>query len=93
VSIEVDGRPAAVGRAGDQPLVTDADCDGDDDLLVFRPGTGEVFDFELDGLTTGQRAGRLVHRDPDTIELLAAAPCGSPAARRRDGTSTPVVTP
>ncbi len=97
-TVEMDGRRGAVGRTGDVAVVSDLDCDGADDLLVLRPSTGEIFDFERsdsehsdDG--AGGRQGRLVHRDRSTVSVEPTAPCGPAIARRSDGTSTAIVSP
>lgn len=43
--LEVDGRRYRVGRAGDEVLVGDWDCDGTATPALLRPATGEVFVF------------------------------------------------
>ena len=90
---ELDGRQFPVGRPGDRLIQSDTDCDGRTNVLLLRPATGEIFDFDVSGPRSDRVTGRLVLRDPHATDLLPAAPCGPPTARRLDGSSIPIVIP
>lgn len=82
-----------VGRPGDEHVVVDLDCDGDDELLLLRPSTGEL--FVAPRVPDGGRPVRTVPVGhlPGATTLTtstAADGCALPLAAMPDGSTVPV---
>lgn len=99
--LELAGRMVRLGSQGDLVTLADIRCDGTTRPFLFRPDTGEVFDFPgWNPGTSGAAddptvaiAGRLIARDRTFRGLRAGPACGPPIADRDDGSSTPVLPP
>lgn len=82
-----------VGRPGDAHVVVDLDCDGDEELLLLRPSTGEL--FVAPRVPDDVRPVRTVPAGhlPGATTLTtstAADGCASPLATMPDGSTVPV---
>ena len=103
-SVRVEGRrgprsatvPAGqlrVGAPGDQSVVVDLDCDGDDEVVLLRPSTGELFVApRLPHDEHNVRAVPAGHLDGATglTTTTASDGCALPLATMPDGTTEPV---
>ena len=74
------GRRLQVGEAGDQLLLGDWDCDGVDTPALYRPSTGEVFEFARwvsgDGALTSSETRQTGVRDgTPTVVAPTGAGC------------------
>ncbi|MGI8685745.1 MAG: serine/threonine-protein kinase [Acidimicrobiales bacterium] len=75
---EVEGRRYELGRPGDHLLVGDWDCDGTRTPALYRPSTGEVFQFDGwadDGLTLAATDGGRVPADGRPVVRPRAGGC------------------
>jgi hypothetical protein len=82
-----------VGLPGDEHVVVDLDCDGDDELLLLRPTTGEL--FVAPRVPDGAHAVRTVPIGnlPGAASLTTrttADGCATPIATLSDGSAVPV---
>ena len=82
-----------VGLPGDEHVVVDLDCDGDDELLVLRPATGDL--FVAPRVPDGAHAVRTVPIGnlPGAAALTTrttADGCATPLATMSDGSAVPV---
>lgn len=82
-----------VGLPGDEHVVVDLDCDGDDELLLLRPSTGEL--FVAPRVPDDGRAVRTVPAGhlPGATSLTtstSADGCATPLAAMPDGSTVPV---
>jgi len=84
---------ARVGLPGDEHVVVDVDCDGDDEVLVLRPSTGEL--FVAPRVPDEGHAVRTVPAGhlPGATSLTTSTPadgCATPLATMSDGSTAPV---
>lgn len=67
--IEAGGAVYEVGRAGDQVVIGDWDCDGEPGAALLRPDTGEIFVFDLLATPDHAVTGRALAQLPDAASL------------------------
>jgi hypothetical protein len=87
-TIRVGGAVFEVGHEGDIVVTGDWDCDGTPGAALLRPGTGEVFAFDVLATPGAPVAGRLVTTLPDARSLETIdqpGGCTTLLARHADG--------
>lgn len=91
----VDGRVYRAGQPGDVLAVHDANCTGRPQVLLLRPGTGEVFRFDR-----WPEADRPVHArlhlvapGAEQFDTVRSDGCVSARLVHRDGSTSEVPTP
>jgi hypothetical protein len=93
--LRVDGRVYRAGQPGDVLAVHDANCAGRPNVLLLRPGTGEVFSF--DRWPEADRPVRarlhLIAPGAERFDTVRRDGCVSARLVHRDGSTSEVPTP
>jgi hypothetical protein len=87
--LDAGGAHFEVGRADDQVVLGDWDCDGEPGAALLRPSTGEIFVFDVLATPDHPVTGRALAQLPDVASLNTLEQpggCTSLAVQLRDGT-------
>lgn len=95
-TVELAGRRYEVGRAGDRAHVAHWRCDGDRQVILVRPTTGEVFLFDDVPAAGEERAVPAFVEIPGATDARAVGaddPCPSLVVEQDDGQAVPLALP